>query len=339
MYQEYLNYSSEDFTTDPFFKEWVLSPTSRSEQYWKGFLTSYPHKAAHIYEAKILVLAINTHFDKAEISSNQKNQYFDQVLQDAELAQQRPSPASRSVFLHKWAIAASALLIVFMVIFIWRHYQPQYEVYQTQYGEWKTFILPDGSDVKLNANSEIRFASNWDEDEDRRVWLKGEAYFEVEKKPATEGKFVVISGDVSVEVLGTRFNVYQRGDQTEVFLEEGKIKLAAQEEEKFMETGDLITYSAKEKRMIDVQRPEDHAPGSWKDGTLILKDATINRSIREMEEIYGVKFKIENQSLLNRKATLRIPMDRLEIALPVVAKTWGVEIIEEGNYLIIKELK
>jgi len=335
MYQKYLNYSLEDFTTDPFFREWVLSPTDQSDRYWKGFVASYPHKAAHIHEAKTLLLAVGKHFDEGEISSKQKNQYFDQVLQDAELAQQRPVTTFRRAY-QIWAIAASVLLMITMGIFIWKLSQPQYEVYQTQYGEWKTFTLPDGSDVKLNANSEIRFVSNWDGNEERRVWLKGEAYFDVEKIPATHAKFVVISGDVSVEVLGTRFNVYQRGDQTEVFLEEGKIKLAAREEEKFMKTGDLITYSAKEKRIIEMKRAEDNAPSSWKDGTLILKNVTTLQSIREMEEIYGVKFKVENKYLLNRKTTLRIPMDRLEIALPVVAKIWGVEIVEDGDYLVIK---
>ena len=85
--------------------------------------------------------------------------------------------------------------------------------------------LPDGSLVQLNANSTLSFDTQWDASADRCVWLNGEAFFEVEKKPETKQKFKVITADLTVEVLGTEFNINSHHQQTRVFLQEGEDKI------------------------------------------------------------------------------------------------------------------
>ena len=103
---------------------------------------------------------------------------------------------------------------------------PETNLYKTDFAQVKNIILPDGSKVTLNANSELKLSVNWGQKGDRQVWLDGEAYFEVEKKPATEQKFIVHTKDMDVEVLGTKFNVNTRHQKAIVSLEEGKIKLS-----------------------------------------------------------------------------------------------------------------
>jgi ferric-dicitrate binding protein FerR (iron transport regulator) len=95
----------------------------------------------------------------------------------------------------------------------------------TRYGEVKRITLPDGSLVVLNAHSQLRLPKDWSDRDDRQVWLEGEAYFQVAKKPGTGQKFVVHTPELDVQVLGTRFNVNTRRRQSVVSLEEGKVQL------------------------------------------------------------------------------------------------------------------
>jgi transmembrane sensor len=68
--------------------------------------------------------------------------------------------------------------------------------------------------------------SPWTETSGRQVWLEGEAYFQVQKKPSAAAKFVVHTKEVDVEVLGTKFNVNTRRQRAIVSLEEGKVRLS-----------------------------------------------------------------------------------------------------------------
>lgn len=80
--------------------------------------------------------------------------------------------------------------------------------------------LPDSSMVALNALSRIAFREkNWEEE--RRVELEGEAFFEV----ARGSRFDVITSAGTVRVLGTAFNVVNRKDYFEVICYEGSVRV------------------------------------------------------------------------------------------------------------------
>jgi ferric-dicitrate binding protein FerR (iron transport regulator) len=126
-------------------------------------------------------------------------------------------------------MVTTTLFLALIGTLVWlsqrRPAQPPLAELITHYGEIKRVTLPDGSLVVLNANSVMRLPQNWTNTGDRQVWLEGEAYFEVTKKPATHQKFVVHTPQVDVQVLGTRFNVNTRRRNSIVSLEEGKVQL------------------------------------------------------------------------------------------------------------------
>jgi len=119
----------------------------------------------------------------------------------------------------RFVSAAVVLLLLGSISWFWFDGKKSV-VIQTAYAQQKMVVLPDQSQVKLNANSTLSFYKNWKNDEVRKVWLTGEAYFEVEKTQRADNKFQVITDDLKVEVLGTVFNVNARSIATEVFLEE-----------------------------------------------------------------------------------------------------------------------
>ena len=115
------------------------------------------------------------------------------------------------------SIAASLALLIAFTFFLGNS-STQFE---TVYGQKEKVILPDGSYVLLNAGSSIAFdAGNWENE--RKIELKGEAFFEVIKG----SQFVVNSNHGSVTVLGTSFNIIDREGRFQVACKTGKVKVS-----------------------------------------------------------------------------------------------------------------
>jgi ferric-dicitrate binding protein FerR (iron transport regulator) len=92
-------------------------------------------------------------------------------------------------------------------------------------GTRKSVILPDGTKVRLNAGSELRYDADMTSRDTRNVDLSGEAYFDVQKDK--ERPFIIHTDKLAIRVLGTAFNVkaYPKDKMTETTLMQGSIEL------------------------------------------------------------------------------------------------------------------
>lgn len=95
--------------------------------------------------------------------------------------------------------------------------------YATAVGEQRTLVLDDGSLLQLNTNTSVTVRFTTDARE--IVLVSGEAMFQVRKDPARP--FRVQSGQVRVEAIGTRFNVYQQAEETRVTVLEGRVAVGS----------------------------------------------------------------------------------------------------------------
>jgi len=336
-YQRFKNYSTEEFLEDPIFRDWVKSPNPLTDKFWENFLDQYPEQRESLRSAQGALSGMQTYFQSASNNLLGEQAKFKskliETMGDAKASRISTRHETRNRLL---AIAAALILLLGIAGLIWQQNSTQYVTYATGFEEWKTLTLPDASVVKLNANSKIRLAQEWAEGEDRKVWLKGEAFFEVEKKPQTGVSFTVVTDDLSIEVLGTSFNVHSRGEQTNVFLEEGKIKLELDGQEKILAPGDLITYSSREHVVTEQYKVSAAKHISWKDGTLFLKDTPTTEILKKIQEIYGVSLVIESEKIKGQIKTVGVPMDKLEIAIPILERTLDAKITHVGSKLIIK---
>lgn len=98
--------------------------------------------------------------------------------------------------------------------------------YRTASGEQRTIELPDGSAIYMNTQSRARVRYTTDAREIEL--LKGEALFKVERDAARP--FRVRAGNVTVQALGTQFNVYKRNDSLQVAVIEGAIRVSTPHE-------------------------------------------------------------------------------------------------------------
>ena len=333
-FYNYPTYDLNDFLENDRFRQWVYHPTEGQHSFWNEFLENYPEKLEVVNEARELLLATKEYAETEELGQAELQQGWNQVL--AKVSEDEPDNQV-SLFSSpiRWAMVAATVLIAVVGGYLY-FTSSGLTTYTTDFGEWKTVILPDGSQVDLNANSELLLADDWSDGVTRHVWLKGEAFFKVAKKPATNAKFQVITNDLTIEVLGTEFNVQDRGEQTEVYLHEGKIKLDLGIEEKDLDPGDFISYSANMNKVISHNNINGSDYASWKEGVLKLKNATILEILREVEEIYGVEVMISNKAMLAEKRTIGVPMKNLEIVIPILETTLGAEVSQVGDKLLVK---
>lgn len=233
------------------------------------------------------------------------------------------------------ASAAAVLLMIGLFSWLWLG-QEKLVVIHTAFAQQQTITLPDGSNVKLNSNSTLKYPASWQSDKDREVWLDGEAYFEVKKYEATGRKFSVITEDLTVEVLGTVFNVNAREASTTVFLEEGQINLDLEQEEEdiLMKPGELLTYS-KASSTSTKKQVDKETPTSWKDGTAILTDTPLKDIVQKIHELYEVSVVVEDETHLAREFTIFLPVDDPDMGYQML-EGLGLELSKEEEVWTIK---
>ena len=340
----YQNYQVSDFVTDDFFRRWVISPNQKTNAYWQTWCEQHPEKASVIQQARALVLMTNvetidhTNEDQQETWEN-INRLLDQPETKPDLPQRfstRPS--------YRWfKLAATLTGFLLVSLYITYAYFNDVEEYHTGYGQVATITLPDGSTAILNANSTLQVASRWQQK--RKVWLEGEAYFAVEKSLDSANqnhgyyrKFTVHAGEVAVEVLGTRFNVQNRPQTTQVILEEGVVTLknAAQNEQPSIQLGEgeVATYLPEDdsfrRGLADTE-----ALLSWKEGMHVFKASRLQEVAQTIENIYGYQVRV-SADIQWKRFSAKIPYEQIDLLLDLLSESLDLKIIEKDSVILIQ---
>ncbi|MDF9799391.1 transmembrane sensor [Catalinimonas alkaloidigena] len=315
----YLHYTVDDYAVDPSFRKWCLSEGETGSAFWETFLLRHPEKAEEIEAARRIVLGVDQHFASREASPASIESHY---LQTLKTAQQR----ERTIKLKRQKLqfaAAITLLIAAAISFTYYTFSSSDEssllVYRTDYGEQKTIQLPDSSLVRLNANSKLIINPTWEIDSLREVWLEGEAYFSVAKKPAHHTKFVVHAQELNVEVLGTQFNVNTMEGATEVVLDEGKIKLSKSDntETITMSPGEMATFSVSTRRITKKQvNPQLYR--SWKEGYLTYEEARLSEVLKDVQQTFGYTIVVKDSLLLEETISGALSSNDLDSLLIVL---------------------
>lgn len=190
-------------------------------------------------------------------------------------------------------------------------------------------ILPDGSNVWLNASSTIRFSVPFN-NETRNVDLLGEAFFEVKKNP--ENPFIVHSGNVKVKVLGTRFNckAFDEDSTIEVTLEEGKIALNIQSKtetnEVEMKPGDHAIVS-KGRDVATIKSENICKYVAWHKGKLVFDNTPMTEVAQMISRWYGVNVIVKDPEIINYRFTTTFEneplfevIELLKLSSPILIK-------------------
>lgn len=180
------------------------------------------------------------------------------------------------------------------------------------FGKKAKVKLSDGSQIWVNAGSRIIFPSKFS-GRKREIYLVGEAYFEVahdQKKP-----FMVKTSTVTVQVLGTSFNVssYPDDDFVSAVLKEGKIRIEENDASIFNSSVELspnqMAVFRKDGNGIKVSQTKHEFYTVWKDGILRFENAEINSLIIKVERFYNISLELKNPTIGKERITGKLDLN------------------------------
>lgn len=210
--------------------------------------------------------------------------------------------------------------------------KPERHVLNVPHGGEFELALEDGSRVWVNSETRLEYMVPFEECE-RRVKLKGEAYFQVKK---SDKPFIVEFDSLEVRVLGTEFNVKAYGDVEDfaATLVEGKIELASKDSSWFlcpdeqicMENGHLVV------RKVDVEKYI-----AWRDGVFAFSNERLEDIMDRLARWYDIRVFYQNPEVkevrftgsINRYADVTLLLDKLE-------KMKVVDFEVSGNVIMVR---
>lgn len=161
-------------------------------------------------------------------------------------------------------------------------------------GEFK-LQLADGTRVYLNSATDLRYPVAFTGSE-RRVYLKGEAYFEVAKD--AEHPFIVVTDDVQVRVYGTSFNVNTLGaDGVRTVLVEGKVGIRGQDSDReyVLKPNELAFYDWNSRDMkIETVDPDLYT--LWRKGIFVFERETLENIMNILSLWYDMEVFFQSES-------------------------------------------
>lgn len=197
----------------------------------------------------------------------------------------------------RFAIAASILLAAIVGSFLLQN-QNQPTLIGESFASISQVTLSDGSIVSLRPHSKIYLIN--ESGDEMTYKLEGEAYFEVISNP--QRIFSVETEQSKVQVLGTKFVLSERGNTSNVFLEEGRIRFEA------LASGTAIELRPGQSSRIDgktsspvLTQKDPQLYTDWLNNELIFKNDRVGDIFNELEHHYNINIQgteiIENETL------------------------------------------
>jgi ferric-dicitrate binding protein FerR (iron transport regulator) len=292
------------------------------------------HQAESEYELKNNLLEELNNVQVPDTNSPDFKQIFKELWEKIEKDNKQTKAKTR--FLGSLIKVAAAVVIgLFLGLYITELKGNQEPVYYTAYsprGSVSEMVLPDGSIIFLNSDSEIKYTIDGKKGV-REVFLNGEAWFEVEKNK--KKPFVVHTPFYDVNVTGTQFNVkaYELDDVVTTTLEQGQVVIQSTEnfrlaEEVCLKPGEQIVLD-KSSRELTIQNVNTHWFTSWKDNKLIFVNMDLKQLIVLLERKYGVDIEVKNKTILDLHFDGTLKNETIFEILEIIKKTLPI------NYKII----
>ncbi len=179
----------------------------------------------------------------------------------------------------------------------------EYNTLQTPKGGEYSLILADGSKAWLNADSKLKYPISFS-DSERKIFLEGEAYFEVttnKNKP-----FIVHTNGYDITVLGTSFNVmaYNNEKHIATTLLEGSVKINQTELNNtiYLTPGQQAILN-KDSNIIETATVDTYQYISWKDGLFVFKSEPLASIANKFSRWYNCEIQFTDESIKNTKFT------------------------------------
>jgi ferric-dicitrate binding protein FerR (iron transport regulator) len=225
-----------------------------------------------------------------------------------------------------WKYVAAAAAVVVFTLSIFFFGQNDTIVAQTNAGEIKTIVLPDGSQLVLNALSTASYEGEWNEE--RIINLDGAGFFKVKKG----SRFKVFTKYGEVEVLGTSFDVTARENQFRVICETGRVKVSTASESVIINPGEQADFDKKNL----VHGKAKRSGKAWISGQFIYENESLTNVIKDIEIQFNIE--INGGNFDGKIYSGQFEKSKIEEVLNLVLSPYGMSYkkLDARNYTIIE---
>ncbi|MEX6688203.1 FecR domain-containing protein [Danxiaibacter flavus] len=321
MHSHYNDYKEEDFLLDESFIRYCLGTDAVAIKFWKEWLEKNPDKKTIVENAKRLYFLLNGNNKPAQLRRHEAD-FRQQFQQHLEAGKQNRSAQQYTYTSWRQAVRRTVLygLPVFIIVctvllFISRNDRTEQEgkpayTNQTAYGEHKSFKLPDGTKITLNAGSKLTVSPDFNKNL-REITLDGEALLDVahnRNKP-----FIIHTPSMDVRVLGTVLNIkaYSSDHKSETSLIKGMVEVTLKQPGK-----QKIILRPNQKIVIEKDgyqiKPGDARTGiNTKDSNYVIRPLEESGADSAVNEILWTKAKLvfEDDSFVEIAAMLERSYD------------------------------
>ncbi len=162
-------------------------------------------------------------------------------------------------------------------------------------------VLPDGTEVWLNSATRLEVDNNFG-DKERRIRVKGEAYFDVthdQQRP-----FIIETGSLDVKVHGTSFNLscYPE-EEVRVALIEGSVELMSNRGQSLLLRPNEIVAYHPETATFHMTKNVLREEYGWRDSKFVFKDRKFELIVKQLERMFDIEIQVTNERMLNKRFT------------------------------------
>ena len=321
--------SFESLIASESFQNYCVGLVDEDHARWTQWRAESPENAQLFEEAKVWVIALRGMVPEEEVES--------ELSRLKEKLQAAPVRVESKVYpFRAWMGIAAALAMLLGSVFLWQTLKPEeLQLLSTGYGEIIEQVLSDGTEVSLNANSEIRFSANWDGSSKREVWLEGEAFFDVTHNP--DVPFVVHTSRGDIRVLGTQFNALQRAEVLRVALVEGSVSLTPQghpAKAVLMQPGEEFRLS---EEGFSLESADLEPISAWKDHKMIFREESIAAIAEKLKWDFNLDITFAREEILSRRVNAFIQENDPELLLEALAEIYDLNIQKTGEQTFLIE--
>lgn len=214
-----------------------------------------------------------------------------------------------------------------------------YNTLKIPYGKRFAVVLSDGTVVHMNSGSTLKYPVVFLKNQNRNVFLTGEAYFKVAKNKAYP--FTVNTQEIKVEVLGTEFNVssYTEDITTDIVLVEGKVGLykGKKVNDNLVKlTPGLKGSITKGQQIITTEKVNTATYTAWVHGSLVFKNMPFDAIIKKLERHYNVTFINKNKALGKEIFNASFDKESIDVVLKILSDSYAIDYKIKDNKIIIE---
>ena len=349
----YRDYTVEQLMLHPSFVAWTLQSDPESVAFWNGWLAENEDCRPKLEQAKLLIVAIRERFRK-DLPAEMVQENV------AVLLQQMESPTLQVRTFHQWLYQHRAVAAVIGVLFLamgW-YLLPAANTTLTA-KKWaeetgtkivlektnpspspglSTVILSDGSIVTLEPGSRLTYPPTFD-GRQRKVYLRGEAFFEVAKNPAQP--FLVYTGSSVVRVVGTSFRLKASGQSPDqIAVRTGRVLVytyrdfeKAGSDERVLAEKALVLMPNEQATLDSTHHILQKLPvksaaevaAIVAPQELVYDDRPVIEVFQHMASLYGVEINYDQQIMSSCKITTSFRDESLEERLRNICAAIGAE--------------